>query len=257
MGKVIAVINEKGGVGKTTTAIEFASILADRGKKVLLIDFDVSANTSKSLPTNLNTYDIQDVIEANCRIVDAIQKVGKLDMIISTPSLSNLLAKESRELGDYYLFADAISYIKDDYDFIITDNCNTKGLVLSMSFVAADYVIIPTDVDDNSFEGVKKTYDDVRKYATGDRAISNAQIALILLTRYNTRTNLHDLMMEELREAAESINGQPDVEYIRSSIAVSETKRARMALIDYNPRCEAYHDYEYAVDKFLERIGEQ
>ena len=113
MGKVIAVINEKGGVGKTTTAIEFASILADRGKKVLLIDFDVSANTSKSLPANLNTYDIQDVIEANCRIVDAIQKVGKLDMIISTPSLSNLLAKESRELGDYYLFADAISYIKE------------------------------------------------------------------------------------------------------------------------------------------------
>ena len=183
MGVVVAITNQKGGVGKSTSAESLSNVIAAKKKKVLLIDLDQQGNLSKYVGADLSKPTIYDVLNAEKPIADAIQKCGRIDIITSSKELSKS-DKEFGEHDDIFLLADVIELIKDKYDYIFIDNGPARSTLLTMAYVASDYIIIPTEVDDGSMDGVDEVNNDIIKYRQGKRPITKAKIAMLLLNRY-------------------------------------------------------------------------
>ena len=121
MGRIIATLNQKGGVGKTTSTIELGNALALKNKKVLIIDLDQQGNLTKYVNAQTNLPNIYDVLQAKKPIAEAIQTCGRVDIIASSKELSKA-DKEFVEHDDIFLLEDVVELIKDKYDFVFIDN---------------------------------------------------------------------------------------------------------------------------------------
>ena len=170
MGKIIAIANQKGGVGKTTTSINLAASLGVLEKKVLLIDADPQANASSGLGIDIETIKIgsYQVLEHTYSAQEAILKTSSpnLDIIASHIDLVaieiELVDKERRE----YMLKDALEKIKDNYDFIIIDCAPSLGLITLNSLVAANSVIIPIQCEYFALEGLGKLLNTIKSVQT-------------------------------------------------------------------------------------------
>lgn len=201
MGKVIAVANQKGGVGKTTTAINLAASLGVLEQKVLLIDADPQANATSGVgfdPNNIKTSIYECVIN----------EVTPRDIILSTsnPNLDLLPAHidlvgaeiEMIELPNReHRFKQMIETIIDDYDFIVIDCSPSLGLITVNSLTAADSVIVPVQCEYFALEGLGKLLNTIKIVQT--RLNENLAIEGILLTMYDTRLRLANQVVEEVR----------------------------------------------------------
>ena len=254
MSKVIGVINQKGGVGKTTATIELANSLAEKtGKKVLVIDLDQQRNLSTYAGADLTLPTIYDVFLAKCDIAEAVQKCGRIDIITASKELSRA-DKEFDGHDDIFLLYDVIDIIRNDYDYIFIDNGPARSTLLTMAYVASDYVVIPSDADDGSINGVDEVYKDILKYRQGKRPITQAKIAMLLLNRCEN-TIIHQTTKEQLKEKSESFLDKPAVVSIRKAIAATECKSFRKPIMDYCPGSNVTSDYDKAASKLLEKIG--
>ena len=253
--KIIAVANQKGGAGKTTTAIELGYCLADQGNKVLLIDFDQQRHLSMYLgiPTEKNIYK---VMTSRLLIQDAIVSTEKVDVIAASGELSNA-DKTFTDVNDIYLLEDICAFLKDnmDYDYVVIDNSPARDALLTMSYVAADYIVAPTTLDDGSVNGIIELENDISKLRDGRHKISHAQILAIILIMYE-HTNMHEVQKENLEALAKNIKGQPIIETVRKSVKMSETKTFKKALQDYDRYNNAAIDYRRAVENMLKKMGE-
>ena len=249
---VISVCTQKGGVSKTSTTIEIATILKQRGYNVLVIDLDQQCSLTKNVAGNLETSSIYDVFHAQATLEDAIQHLELFDLIASSESLSRI-DRELLDDDDVFLLADACDILKNSYDFIFIDNAPSRNKLLAMSYIASDYIIIPTECDESSIDGVVTTQKDVYKLVNGRHHDSHAKILGYILNRFEP-TNMCAIALETLKSIADETAEKPFVYTIRKSVKVSEVKTLHSAVSSYYKNEQISKDYNGLVDLILKSI---
>ena len=201
MGKIIAICNQKGGVGKTTTSINLAAYLAMAGKKVMLIDLDPQANATSGI--GANKHDIKKstyhILLEEARLVDILQKTA-IDNLVLAPSNLDLTGAEVElvgALGREYRLKRALQSEKNNYDFMIIDSPPSLGLLTINGLCAADTVIIPVQCEFYALEGLTQLHNTVR--LVKENLNPTLAIEGVLLTMADFRTNLTKEVIQEAR----------------------------------------------------------
>ena len=201
MSKIIAISNQKGGVGKTTTSVNLSAALSALEKKVLLIDFDPQANTSSSIgiEVNIGSKTIYDLLENKCSINDCIYKT-KLDFLDVIPAHIDLVGIEIESIDMIdreYLLKNSINEIQNNYDYIIIDCPPSLGLLTINALSAANSVLIPIQCEYLALEGLGKLLNTIKSI----QKIHNEELTIegLLLTMFDTRLNLSNQVKKEVK----------------------------------------------------------
>ena len=242
MGRVIAVANQKGGVGKTTTAVNISTILAKKGKKVILIDGDPQGNATSGLGIEKNVENsLYDVLVNEVDIIQTLQDtcVKTLKLCPSNVNLAgaevelvNLMSREQR-------LKEKVDEIRDDYDFIIIDCPPSLGLITLNAFTAADSVLIPVQCEYYALEGLGQlinTINLVKKHLNRTLEIEGA-----VLTMYDMRTNLSN---QVVREVKRYFDDKVYRTVIPRNVKLSEAPSFGMPISLYDPNSKGARCYE-------------
>jgi chromosome partitioning protein len=202
MGKIIAIANQKGGVGKTTTTVNLAAALGVLEKKVLLIDADPQANASSGLGIDVESVELgtYQVLEHTISAKDAIQQTTSPNVDIIPAHIDlvaieiELVDKEQRE----YMLQKAIADVGKDYDYVLIDCAPSLGLITLNSLVAADSVIIPIQCEYFALEGLGKLLNTIKSVQSIHNP--NLDIEGLLLTMFDSRLRLSNQVVEEVRK---------------------------------------------------------
>ena len=202
MGKVIAITNQKGGVGKTTTAINLSAALAILGKKVLLVDADPQSNATSGLGKKEGEfqYNLYDALTGKIDINNTVlnTEIANLHIVPATIDLVGaeveLVTEENRE----YALKNVIDKIRDDYDYVIIDCLPSLGILTVNALVAADSVIIPVQSEYYSLEGLGKLKDTIS--AVRENYNPGLKIEGILITMYDRRLRLAQMVVDSIRD---------------------------------------------------------
>lgn len=202
MGRVIAIANQKGGVGKTTTTINLSACLAEKGKKILVIDTDPQGNTTSGFGLEKNDIEntIYELLLGEISIEESIIKnaVEGVDII---PSNVNLAAVEIELIGvdkKEFILRNEVEWVKDRYDFIIIDCPPSLSLLTINSMTTADTVLVPIQCEYYALEGLSQLIHTIN--LVQERLNPNLQIEGVVFTMYDVRTNLSNQVVENVKE---------------------------------------------------------
>ena len=249
MGKIISVANQKGGVGKTTTTVNLSTILAKKGKKVLLIDTDPQGNATSGLGVSKDVeLSVYDILIGDTEFDETLQETAIKNLKVCPSNISlagaevQLVSMMSREQR----LKTKLDKIKDQYDYILIDCPPSLGLVTLNAFTASDSVIIPVQCEYFALEGLGKllnTVNLVKKHLN-----KNLEIEGALLTMYDARTNLSNQVVKEVKKYFE------DKVYktvIPRNVRLSEAPSYGMPITVYDPRSKGAKAYEKFAKELL------
>ncbi len=253
MGKIIAIANQKGGVGKTTTAINLAASLAVLEKNVLIIDADPQANTTSGLnfsPEDGQQRTLYEVMIGTRNIEDTLiqTEIAKLQMI---PSHINLVGAEIEMLeveNRESVLKNALARIRDNYDYIIIDCSPSLGLITVNSLTAADSIIIPVQPEFFALEGLGKLLQTIRLVQSGPNR--DLTIEGFVVTMFDGRTRVHNQVVAELREHFKDMVFNT---VIQRNIRLSEAPSHGKPIILYDVICNGTTNYLNLAREVLER----
>lgn len=250
MGKIVSIANQKGGVGKTTTSINLSTILAKKGKKVLMIDADPQGNASSGVGIDRDEIELSvyDVLINDAQIEEVVKKtnIKNLDLCPSNINLAGaeveLVSIESRENR----LKEKLDNVKDKYDYIIIDCPPSLGLITLNAFTASNSVLIPVQCEYYALEGLGQllnTISLVKKHLNKEIEIEGA-----LLTMYDARTNLSNQVVKEVKNY---FNDKVYKNVIPRNVKLSEAPSYGMPISIYDPRSKGAKSYEKFVKEFL------
>jgi chromosome partitioning protein len=247
MGKVLSISNHKGGVGKTTSAINIGAGLNKLGKKVLLIDLDPQANLSQSLGLTNQDKTIYGALKGDYKL-EPIMVLKGLDVIPSTLDLSGAEIELSSEPGREYILKELIEDIRNDYDYIIIDSPPSLGLLTINSFTAADEILIPLQAQFLAMQGLAKLVEVVEKIKS--RLNKELKMGGVFITQYDGRKVLN-------RDVVETINAHFKSEVfktkIRDNIALAEAPAQGLDIFRYNAKSNGAEDYMDLAQEIIKR----
>ena len=250
---IIAIANQKGGVGKTTTALNVSSALAFMGKSTLLIDTDPQAHSTLSCVKDPSQYDksLYDVlISHNRNIEDHIinTTIPGLKIVISKISMAKLEPSLLGEIDGHYRLKDVLESVRKKYDFIIIDTPPTLGIITLNALVAADAIIIPIQSSYLSLEGADdllETIDKVKKIAN-----PNLQILGILITLHDKRTNISKDVVKKIKKVFGKMVFRT---IISKSVKLEESPAYRESIFTYAPYSVGAIQYIQVAKEIIKR----
>lgn len=252
MGKIIAIANQKGGVGKTTTSVNLAASLGVLEKKVLLIDADPQANASSGLGIDVENVTIgtYQVLEHSNSPVEAILPCSAPNVSVISAHIDlvaieiELVDKEDRE----YMLKQALASIKDNYDYILIDCAPSLGLLTLNALTAADSVVIPIQCEYYALEGLGKLLNTIKSV----QKIHNPQLDIegLLLTMFDSRLRLSNQVVEEVQK---HFNDMVFKTIIQRTVKLSEAPSYGESIINYDATSKGATNYLQLAQEIIKK----
>lgn len=250
MGKCIVFVNQKGGVGKTTSCINIGAYIALAGKKVLLVDFDSQGNMSSGVGVSKDKPTIYELISGQVTAEQAIKHspVPGLDAISASIDLSGaaieLVEQENRE----YFLKNALDPLKEIYDYILIDCPPSLGLLTLNGLVAADSVLVPMQCEFFALEGITLLLQTIQKVQA--QINPDLKIGGIFFTMYDSRTRLaHDVVLQVKSYFKDVVFNT----IIPRNIRLSEAPSNGLPICKYDPECAGAKSYEKLAEEVMRR----
>jgi len=250
-GKIITVANQKGGVGKSTLTHLLAHGFKDKGYSVLAVDLDIQGNLTYALNVDEPNYSTYDLLTNKATAQQIRIQLEGMDVL---PANSNLagIDLEVKAIGKEYRLKNALKEMQANYDYIIIDTPPTLSLLTVNALTASDYVLIPTQADIFSLQGLGQLYGTIQ--AVQDYTNPELQIAGIIVTRHNTRTILAQEITEMLESTAKDLDTIVFKARIREAVAIKEAQAQRTDFLGYASSSKAKDDVRHLIDEILNVI---
>lgn len=257
MARIIAVVNNKGGVGKTTTVANLGYAWARAGKKVLLVDLDSQANLTTlvdTIPIDEHERIIYDsLIDRKAPPIDKVE--GNLDIVPSGLSLSSYEKDSVKDNLWIYALKDVLAHVEDAYDYIILDCPPALGSITYVSLVASDYFLLIGTPDSMSYSGMKMILTLAKDIKTNPRLNPNLQLLGSILTKAKPKEKVDNLYIRRIREEMGEKHFIPII--INDETAVKQSAACGINIYDYKADSKAAAGYKEIASLLSQRIIEK
>ncbi|EOC99423.1 ParA family protein [Caldisalinibacter kiritimatiensis] len=253
MAKVIAIFNQKGGVGKTTTNVNLSACLAELGKKILVVDIDPQGNTTSGFGIDKNSLELStyDILINNVGVDESTinTNIKNLFLVPSNVELAGaeieLTKSEHRELA----LKNAIKKIKEDYDFIFIDCPPSLGLLTINALAAVDSVVIPIQCEYYALEGVSQLMDTIK--LVKKNLNPKLEIEGVVLSMFDGRTNLSIQVVEEVKKY---FKGKVFTTIIPRNVRLAEAPSYGLSILEYDPKSRGAEAYKELAEEFISNM---